>query len=46
MKEKTAADNWFEALKGKPKEIIKWAKREIKEYQKLIKLIEEDQEDI
>lgn len=38
-KHKTKADNFEETLKHNPKEIIAWAKREIKEYQKLIKLL-------
>ena len=33
------SNNFFEALKTNPQEIIKWAEREIKEYQNLIKLI-------
>ena len=37
---KSHAHNFFEALKDDPKEIIAWAKREIKEYEQLIKLIE------
>ena len=37
MKEKH--EYWYEALRDNPQEIIDWAEREIKEYQKLIKLI-------
>jgi len=37
---KSAADNFLEMLRNDPKEIIAWAKREIKEYEELIKLIE------
>ena len=36
---KTKAENFFESLKDNPKEIIAWAKREIKEYEKLIEII-------
>lgn len=36
---KTEADNFFEALKDNPQEVIEWAEAEIKEYKKLIKLI-------
>ena len=35
------ANTLFEILKNHPEETIKWAKTEIKEYQKLIKLLEE-----
>lgn len=38
----TKADNFFKSLKDNPKEILKWCRAEIKEYEKLIKLIEED----
>jgi len=33
------ADNFYKELVNNPKGIIKWAEAEIKEYQKLIKLI-------
>ena len=33
-------DNFYNVLKDNPRAIIRWAKSEIKEYQKLIKLIE------
>ena len=39
---KTQADNFFECLKNNPKSIIEWCDREIAEYQKLKKLIEEE----
>lgn len=35
-----ASNNFYNALKDDPKAIVKWCKDEIKEYQKLIKLIE------
>lgn len=34
----------YSGLKQNPKEIIEWAKREIKEYENLIKLIEKENE--
>ena len=37
---KTKADNFAEALKDNPKEIIAWARAEIREYEKLIKMLE------
>lgn len=37
---KSKADNFVEELLNNPKEIIAWAKREIREYEKLIALIE------
>lgn len=41
MKDKnTPANNWFESLKDEPEKIIEWAKAEIREYKKLIRLIE------
>lgn len=39
-KETQGAELFLENLKDNPKEIIKWCKREIKEYEKLIKLLE------
>jgi hypothetical protein len=36
---KTPADNFYNALKDNPKEIIKWCRAEIKEYERLIKLL-------
>lgn len=33
------ADNFFEKLKDSPKEILEWCDSEIKEYQKLKRLI-------
>ena len=38
----TKANNFYESLKNNPKEIIKWAEAEIKEYEKLIKLIKKE----
>lgn len=43
MKNKTPAQDFSETMKDNPKEIIAWAKREIKEYQALIKILEEKQ---
>ena len=34
------AQDFAETLKNNPKKIIEWAKREIKEYEKLIKILE------
>lgn len=39
-KDKTQADNLLDALKTDSQEAIKWAKSEIREYQKLIQLLE------
>jgi hypothetical protein len=39
-KEKSSVEQFAETIKDNPKEIIAWAKREIKEYQKLIKILE------
>ena len=36
------AKNWYEILKENPKEIIEWAESEIKEYQRLIKIIKKN----
>ena len=33
------ADNWYQALRDNPEEIIEWARAEIREYKKLIKII-------
>jgi len=41
-KEKRQSENWFEALREDPKEIIAWCRSEIREYQNLIKLIESE----
>lgn len=35
----TKSNNFYNALKNNPEEIIKWCESEIKEYEKLIKLI-------
>lgn len=40
MKQKSKADNFAYWLNKNPKVIIAWAKREIKEYENLIKLLE------
>ena len=40
MNQKSKADNFADCLKKNPKELIAWAKREIKEYELLIKIIE------
>ena len=39
-KDKTSVEDFADTLKDNPKEIIAWAKREIAEYQKLIKILE------
>ena len=40
-KSESPAQNWVETLDGKDyQELIGWAKREIKEYQVLIKILE------
>ena len=39
-KKKTPAEDWVHTLVTDPKKIIGWAKREIKEYENLIKIIE------
>ena len=38
--DKTPAENFADSLKDNPEEIIAWAKREILEYKKLIKILE------
>jgi hypothetical protein len=38
--EPSEADKFFEALKNDPQKIIRWAKSEIREYKRLIKLLE------
>ena len=40
MAEKTSVQDFADSIKHNPKKIIAWAKREIREYQKLIKLLE------
>ena len=37
---KTKADNFFEELLANPKAIIAWARAEIREYEKLIKILQ------
>jgi len=41
MKKKTntAADNFYDSLKNNPKKIIRWCRAEIREYERLIKLL-------
>ena len=39
-KKKSSVEEFADSIKNNPKEIIAWAKREIKEYEKLIKLLE------
>jgi hypothetical protein len=38
-KPKTNAQEFADTIKNNPKEIIAWAKREIKEYERLIKIL-------
>lgn len=40
MKKKSSVQEFADTIKNNPKKIIAWAKREIKEYQKLIKILE------
>jgi len=40
-KNNSKAENFADAVKNNPKEIIEWAEAEIKEYQKLIKSIKD-----
>lgn len=40
MKKETGADTLYSAFKDNFEEIIAWARAEIKEYKKLIKLLE------
>jgi hypothetical protein len=37
---KTSVEEFADTIKDNPKEIIAWCKREIAEYQKLIKILE------
>jgi hypothetical protein len=39
---KSSAQDFADSIKDSPKEIIAWAKREIKEYEKLIKILEKE----
>lgn len=39
-KESSRAESFAETIKNNPKEIIAWCKSEIKEYEKLIKILE------
>jgi len=41
MNKKSIAKDWINTLKNNPKKIIAWAKREIAEYEKLIKILNE-----
>jgi hypothetical protein len=40
MKKKTSVEKFAETIKDNPQEIIDWAKSEIEEYKKLIKILE------
>ena len=40
MSKKSSVQQFADSIKDNPKEIIKWAVREIKEYQKLIKILQ------
>ena len=40
MKKQSSAQDFADSIKDHPKQIIAWAKREIKEYEKLIKILE------
>ena len=40
MKKKSSVQEFADNIKDNPKKIIAWAKREIREYQKLIKILE------
>jgi hypothetical protein len=42
---KSPAEEFADSIKTDPKKIIQWAKREIKEYEKLIKLITKQEEE-
>ena len=40
MKKKSSVEEFAETIKTNPKRIIAWAKSEIREYEKLIKILE------
>jgi hypothetical protein len=40
MTKKSSVQEFADTIKDNPKKIIAWANREIKEYQKLIKILE------
>lgn len=40
MKKKSSVQEFADTIKDNPKKIIAWARREIREYQKLIKILE------
>lgn len=40
MKTKSTAQDFADTIKSNPKRIIAWANREIREYKRLIKIIE------
>ncbi len=40
MKTKSSVQEFADTIKNDPKKIIAWARREIKEYQALIKILE------
>jgi len=41
FKETSSVQEFADTIKDNPKEIIAWAKREIKEYESLIKILEQ-----
>lgn len=41
-KQKSSVQDFSDTIKHDPKKIIKWCLREIKEYQKLIKILEQE----
>lgn len=41
QKPKSSVRQFAETIKDNPKKIIEWAKREIREYQRLIKILEQ-----
>ena len=40
MKKKSDVQDFADTIKGNPKKIIAWCRREIEEYKKLIKILE------
>jgi len=43
VSKKSSVQDFADTIKDNPKEIIAWARREIREYQKLIKILERTQ---
>ena len=43
MKKKTTVEEIFDTIKDNPAKIIKWAEKEIKEYENLIKILKDRQ---